>query len=139
MKKNLKGQAWSIDIIIGVVLFLILLVVVYTLVATSRAGTIELRRNAELIHTKFDKTKSTHPDIPSILSGNILEPDKLQELMAKEYDEIKRALGITGEFCIVITHPDEGIYEVNGKKSFGDPSHGLIVGQNETGSIYCGQ
>jgi hypothetical protein len=137
-KDNMKGQAWSIDIVIGVVLFLILLAVVYTLVATSTTGNIELRRNADIIHTTLDKTRTNNPGT-AFISGNVIDPDELEVFMAKQYDEIKNSLGITGDFCIVITYVNEGIYNTTDKMTFGKPDHNLVIGRDEIGQpIYCG-
>ena len=140
IKKNNKAQAWSIDIIIGVILFLILIVVVYTLVATSPLGNLELRRNADNIYTKLDETKNEDPNIPKIISGNIIKDENIQQLLEKDYNELKNALGITGDFCIVITYTHGGIHNLSTtNQSYGNPNHDLIIGKTGTETIYCGK
>ncbi|MFP4567859.1 MAG: hypothetical protein ACLFN8_02860 [Candidatus Woesearchaeota archaeon] len=141
MKKNLKAQAWSIDIIVGVIIFLVVLVVVYTLVATSPLGNIELRRDADSVHSKFDRTRNTDPEIPSIFSGNVLIEEEITKLLAEEYEELKTKLGIKGDFCIVITYMNEGIYNMSDTKtSYGNSADNILIGKDKDGNpIYCGE
>lgn len=138
MKKlinNLKAQTWSIDIVIGVVLFLIILVVVYTLVATSSLGDLELRRDAENVYSKFDGSKGTHDGVPAIFSGNVISEEGIEDLLGEDYGSLKAALGIEGDFCIVITYTHGGIHELHGgKNSYGNPADGVLI---STG-IFCG-
>lgn len=134
-----KAQAWSIDIIIGVVLFLVLLVVVYTLVATSPIGNVELRRNADVIYSKLDDTKNSDSTIPAIMSGNIIKKDQIDDLLALEYETLKNSLGITDDFCIVITYTHGGIYNLSGTQtSYGKSGDNIIIGKAGSADIYCG-
>lgn len=138
--KNNKAQTWSIDIVIGVVLFLVLVVVVYTLVASSPAGNIELRRNADTLYAKFDGLRNQDENIPNIFTGNVLSEEELDKLTQKEYEQIKNALGITGDFCIVITTPQQGIQNITSNKmTYGNPNHELAIGQIDDTTIYCGE
>jgi hypothetical protein len=139
-KKNLKAQAWSIDIVIGVVLFLILIVVIYTLIATNPVNDAELRRNADLLHSKLDSTKNTDDSIPKILTDNKLNPEELKNLLDENYNEMKAALGLTQDFCIVITYTSGGIYEIDTDKySYGNSADNLNLGKDSDGAIiYCG-
>jgi len=139
MKKTKNAQTWSIDIIIGMVLFLLLLVVIYTLVTTSPTGVTELKRNADIITTKLDTEKNTNEAIPKIIQGNTLSQAELERLMQTDYEELKSALGITGNFCIVITYMHGGIHNITENiQSYGKPEHELIIGQTSN-KIICGQ
>lgn len=140
MKKNLKAQAWSMDIIIGVILFLIIIVIVYTLVATSPLGNLELRRDAENLNAKLDKTRNTDTDIPQLFSGKVILNESLEQLLQEDYNELKQKLGIKGDFCIVITHMNDGIFNLSGDKvTYGNPNDNVKIGVNSDGDpIYCG-
>lgn len=132
---NLKAQTWSIDIVIGVVLFLVIIVVVYTLIASSSMREIELMRDVDNIYSKLDGSKGTHIGVPSFFSGNVITQEGIDELLAQEYENLKVALGIRGDFCIVITYAHGGIHDLNeNKRSYGDSSHGVEI----SSGIYCG-
>lgn len=100
MKKNFKAQAWSMDIIIGVVLFLIILVALYALVDTSSFN-FRLRGDADKVYSKFDKAVSAE-DL-AFIDGNRITIEGLEKLLDKDYEELKREIGITSDFCIIIT------------------------------------
>ncbi len=140
MKKNLKAQAWSMDIIIGVILFLIIIVIVYTLVATSPLANLELRRDAETINAKFDKTRNTDSDMPQLFSGNVILNESIEKLLDEDYQALKTKLGIKGDFCIVITHMHDGIFNLSGSEAtFGNEDDNVKIGTTSTGDpIYCG-
>ena len=139
MKINSKGQTWSVDIILGVALFLILIVVVYMLMATSPLSDLELRRDADLIYSKFDRDKSVDPEIPSIFLSNTLDNESFQELLDKDYEELRSKLNIKGDFCIVVTYMHGGIHNLSeDKRSFGKEADGLVLGREGDTKIICG-
>ena len=138
-KQNKKAQAWSIDIVIGVIIFLVVIVAVYTLVATSPLGNLELRRDADLINAKLDRTRTTDPDIPSLFSGNIILEDNINALLAENYEELRQKLGIKGDFCIVITYMHGGIYNLSPTHtSYGNPADTIKIGRTGSDYIFCG-
>ena len=100
MKKNFKAQAWSMDIIIGVVLFLIILVALYALVDTSSFN-FRLRGDADKVYSKFDKSVSG--DALAFIDGDKITKEGLEELLSADYETLKREIGITSDFCIIIT------------------------------------
>ena len=138
-KPNKKGQAWSIDIVIGVILFLVIIVVVYTLVATSPLGNMELRRDAEIINAKLDRTRTTDPNIPSLFSGNMILAQNIEDLLNEDYEELRLKLGIKGDFCIVITYMHGGIYNLSPTHtSYGNPADTIKIGRTGSDYIFCG-
>ncbi|PIN80838.1 hypothetical protein COV13_02955, partial [Candidatus Woesearchaeota archaeon CG10_big_fil_rev_8_21_14_0_10_32_9] len=104
-----KGQAWSLDLIIGVVLFLLILVVVYSLLSSKPTQNNELRSDADKIFTKMDAINNPSQNLPKVVQGNSLSEDELIKLYGLSYDELKAEMGVTEEFCIVVVDDFDSI------------------------------
>jgi len=128
-----KGQAWSLDLIIGVVLFLLILVVVYSLLSSKPTQNNELRSDADKIFTKMDAINNPSQNLPKVVQGNSLSEDELVKLYGLSYDELKAELGVTDEFCIVVVDDFDSIIEINSSYSVGS-GEDLSIGEG----IYCG-
>ena len=91
-----KAQSWSIDIIIGVLVFIGAFFVVYALLNSNpETKASNLKNEASLIVKKM-----TSEGFLKIVDGNEVNESKLNELKNLTYDELKRILAIEGEFCI---------------------------------------
>jgi len=128
-----KGQAWSLDLIIGVVLFLLILVVVYSLLSSKPTQNNELRSDADKIFTKMDAINNPSQNLPKVIQGNSLSEVELAKLYGLSYDELKAGMGVTGEFCIVVVDDFDSIIEINNSYSVGS-GEDLSIGDG----IYCG-
>jgi len=128
-----KGQAWSLDLIIGVVLFLLILVVVYSLLSSKPTQNNELRSDADKIFTKMDAINNPSQNLPKVVQGNSLSEDELIKLYGLSYDELKAEMGVTEEFCIVVVDDFDSIIVINNSYSVGS-GEDLSIGDG----IYCG-
>ena len=110
MNKKRKAQAWSMDIIIGVVLFLVILVAVYALVVSSGPN-FRLRGDANKVYSQLDARTSSlgiH-----LFDGNRISQEGINRLLNENYDELRTKLGISGDFCIVLTDKHDAIYNLS--------------------------
>ncbi len=97
-----KGQNWSLDLIIGIVIFVLILSIFYLLISKGSHSDVDaMKGNAGRIMNYFDAEKSETGY--AILNGNTVNVTALEELYnSGNYDQIRSELGITGEFCIVL-------------------------------------
>jgi hypothetical protein len=119
-----KGQTYSMDLIIGAVIFILLVVVFLALLLVNRSQDTDLRSQIDSIFNGFD-TQSTSSGAIKIFNGNNIDRDKLIELFESDYATVKRELGIRDDFCIIFTDSTGGLigFDVGGETrySFGHP------------------
>ncbi len=103
-----RGQSWSMDLIIGVVIFLLAIGVIYA-VLTSKAkeDITPLRIESEVVATKLVNSEPTQSNELVIISNNQLDLAKLNTITEKAqtpegYEALKTQLGIKSDFCIVL-------------------------------------
>jgi hypothetical protein len=122
-----KGQSWSMDLIVGVVIFGLIAIVVFNIVLIKQKPSVdELRDDAVTINTKLEQSVG---GCGTIVEGQSVTPEKLQCLYGMNYSQLKQELGIEGDFCIYVEDANGKLYIVNNntnnKTGFGDPA--LIV------------
>ena len=136
MVKKRKAQAWSMDIIIGVVLFLVILVAVYALVVSS-APDFRLRGDVNKVYGQLDAQSSTLGIY--LFDGNRISKEGIIALFGEDYDVLKAKLGIDGELCIVLTDKHGAIHSLSevaddpGPTTYGDGGT-LAIGS----TLFCG-
>jgi flagellar basal body-associated protein FliL len=103
-----RGQSWSMDLIIGVVIFLLAIGVIYA-VLTSKAkeDITPLRIESEVVATKLTTTESSKDNELIVVTNNQLDEEKLTSLAEKAkttegYEALKAQLGVKNDFCIVL-------------------------------------
>lgn len=133
MSKKKRGQTWSVDLVIGVVIFLLLVVVFYSLFAVDRGEYTVLREEADYALGALSQGSSTVTGVPKIIQGQRLNQTELQALYATDYATLKAQLGITSDFCIVVVDDTGGLVQVGGKYSQGTGSD-LELAEG----IFCG-
>ena len=93
-----SGQAWSMDLVIGVIIFMLAAGIIFTLLVNrEQEDTAPLRIESEVIATKL----TTDP-ILQIAPNNQLDAEKLSLLAEREYESLRKDLGVNNEFCIFI-------------------------------------
>jgi len=142
-----KAQAWSVDLIIGVVVFLLLIVILYSLLANQPVKDTTLRQQADNVYARLDvKTTSgdygADPTLPKIIVANSINNSAINKLYiyATGYDDLRQKLGINGDFCIVMVDDEGAIvptYDSNGVPRFsqGNVNDNLYISDG----IVCGQ
>ena len=109
---NKRGQIWSMDMVIGVVIFLFLVTVFLSFLISTEPEEFDVRSQADSIFQRFD-TSSGRQLIPPIFDGNRLNQQALEDLYGGNYLAIRRQMQITGEFCIVIVDQTGGLVPIN--------------------------
>lgn len=141
-KVGLKAQTWSVDLVVGIVVFLLLVIVLYALLSKEPTQEKKLRLENEQVLARFD-AKNRVDGVPSIIDGENINEAELKKLYhAEEYATIKQNLGITGEFCILLIDDTGGIVGIPpiidgnpDKLSFGNTADNLQIATN----LYCGE
>lgn len=99
--KEKQGQSWSIDLIIGVIIFMLVIAVFYALLTSKNEPTIEeLQGNADVITTKLTQEDASSPS--NILVNGIIDDAKYDGLCDMPYEDVKAILGIEQDFCIYL-------------------------------------
>ncbi len=132
-----KGQNWSMDLILGIVVFLLILGVFYMLVTKNTTVDIDgYKAKGGKIMSYFDT--STSDSKYALITDNVINMTKLETLYndPNAYEEIKSDLGITGDFCVVLEDSngrivviDDGSAKIYG---FGSPELNIS-------GCFCGQ
>lgn len=94
-----KAQSWSMDITIGVIVFIVAFFIVYSLLnPDQKAKASELKEEAS---TVIQQIASEEAPL-RIVDNNEIKEERLNELKSLSYDELKRKLRVEGDFCIYI-------------------------------------
>ncbi|MFH1506570.1 MAG: hypothetical protein ABIE94_06310 [archaeon] len=96
-----KGQVWSTDLIVAVIIFLVILAIFYTVMTNkARSPREDLEQQSDFIAAKLDKEKSTNPY--AVFRKNELDRESIDFLYNASYGELKRYFNIQGDFCIYL-------------------------------------
>ncbi len=128
---NTKSQTWSMDLMIGIAIFLGLAVVFIFLLFTQ-TDEFRLREQADSIYSQFDIR--TNPDGFGIFDGGSVSREALKGLYVdSQYQDVKNELGIEGDFCIVVVDQTGGIMNISNNYGFGEGEK-LEIAEG----LYCG-
>jgi hypothetical protein len=95
------SQAWSMDIMIALVIFIGTIFVFYSILSGNQGDkTEELEKDASTVAKNINITK------------NISQVD---ELLQEDYDELKKKLRVKNEFCIFLEDEEGNIVPINPK------------------------
>lgn len=100
--KNKRGQTWSFDLIVAVVIFIIVVGVFYAVLNRSDEGVVDtqaLETNAKSISQQLNCDVSpVHP--PCFIDNGEINQTKLAAVASLSYTELKELLGTNQDFCI---------------------------------------
>ena len=118
-----KAQSWSIDISLGVVIFIAAFFIFYAILnANPNTNASKLKEEASIIIKQLISGGSP----PRVVDDNELNVSKINEIKNLSYDELKRRLRVDSDFCIYFE--DEKGYLVlinNSYKGVGAPNINL--------------
>lgn len=115
-----KAQSWSIDIIIGVIVFMAAFFIIYALINSDKSATTESLKEEALIVIKQVASGSSSL---RVIDGNEINQSRLNELKNLSYVELKRQLRIDGDFCIYVEDENGNIVLLNNSyRAIGAPS-----------------
>ena len=96
-KLNSKAQSWSIDVILGVLVFMAAFFVFYTMLNTNQGAKVgDLKQEAAIVV----KEVSSGDSLLGIVNGNEINVSKVNDLKNLSYEELKRRLRIENDFCL---------------------------------------
>lgn len=109
-KLNAKSQAWSLDIVIAVIIFAAAFFLYYALVNSnpdSKTG--KLKEDA----TSVIKQVVSQDNSLRVVEDRQLNESRMGELKNLNYDELKNMLKIGGDFCIYVEDDKGNIILIN--------------------------
>ena len=118
-----KAQSWSIDIVLGVIVFMAAFFIFYAFLnANPNIKATTLKEEASIVIKQIASEEATL----RIVDNNEVNVSKLNELKNLSYEELKRRLRIEGDFCIFI-EDDKGYLVLlnNSYKGIGAPNINL--------------
>lgn len=122
-----RGQVWSVDVLLGVVIFVSVILIFYvTISAKQKPGIEDLEIEASNLKTEFEKNYEL-----GFIKADEVNETKFEEfvnLTEKNYSEVKQKLGIKGEFCIFYEDNDGNIILIGNKTGVGNSSKIYIAG-----------
>ncbi|MBI2657048.1 hypothetical protein HYX03_04875 [Candidatus Woesearchaeota archaeon] len=94
---NKKAQSWSIDVTLGVIIFIAAFFIFYSLLnANPGTKASNLKQEASIIVRQVTSEDS----LIRVIDGNEINISKLNELKNLSYDELKRRLRVESDFCL---------------------------------------
>ncbi|MBD3209663.1 hypothetical protein GF367_04590 [Candidatus Woesearchaeota archaeon] len=104
MKPAKHGQSWSIDLIVGVIIFMLVIAIFYAFVGSKPERPLEkLQEDARMTKASISDDEAS---LGIIVNGRINET-RFDELCSMPYEELKDQLGIENDVCIYL-EDDQG-------------------------------
>lgn len=128
-----RGQAWSMDLVIGVLIFLLVAGVIYAfLIDRDKNDITPLRIESEVIATKLTTDSSI-----AVAENNQLDVAQMITLSDEDYEQLKKQLGVNREFCVFLQDDRGNLVFINasGKKVNGI---GSSTGEINLSGCPCG-
>ena len=120
---NSKAQSWSIDVVMGAVIFMVAFLIIYSLINSSQSSKVnELKEEASIVIKQIDADGS----VIKMIDNNEVNQSRLNQLKTLSYDELKRELKINGDFCIYLEDDKGNLVLLNNSyKGIGAPTISL--------------
>ena len=127
-----RGQVWSVDVLLAVVIFISVILIFYTTMVTRHKPGID-NLGAQAAELKIELEQNNEL---GFIKQDEIDEEKLVafvENVTHDYSGIKKKLGIKGEFCIFYEDADGNIIIFSGNKtSIGYP--GVYINGTPCGS-----
>ena len=105
-----KSQAWSMDVILAVVIFIGAFFLYYVLASSNRG---EKTGNLKEDALSVLKQISSEGSSLKIIDRQTINDTKIGELKNMNYDQLKNTLRVNGDFCIYIEDDQGKIVPIN--------------------------
>ena len=118
-----KAQSWSIDIVLGIIIFMAAFFIFYSILNSNPNATASnLKEQASIII----KQTTTEGSAVAIVNNNEINISKFNELKNLSYEELKRMLRIEGDFCIYLEDENGNVVLINNSfRGIGSPKINL--------------
>jgi len=105
-----KSQAWSMDIMIAVLIFLGTIFLFFAILNITQSDKADdLKKDASIV---IEGIVSDSSEL-GILNGTKVSAEKLGALLEEDYDDLKRRLRIKNDFCIYFEDDQGNIIYIN--------------------------
>jgi hypothetical protein len=102
LNKRGRGQSWSLDIILAFVVFVLVIGIFYALLGNNKEDkTEDLTIESKTVISNLDSSNGQNNNLTIITDGEISD-EELVILYESDYDQVKKELGIRGEFCVYL-------------------------------------
>lgn len=129
MMEKKQGQAWSIDMIIAVVIFVLIISILYSVLnRQAETDLVDLQVEANTLAAKL---KDPNSPVCNVISGTTLDEAKLRECFTNNPDYIREQLGLKSNFCIYVEDSEGRIIYIDNRAGVGD--NDLIIGPTPCG------
>ena len=106
----MKSQAWSLDIMLAVVIFIGTALFFYLTISQTQSGKVrDMESDASSVLTDIEAQNST----TTIIDENEINITKLEELLGYNYTQIKNKLRLKNDFCIYFEDQKGNIVYIN--------------------------
>lgn len=124
-----KAQSWSIDVALGVIIFLVAFFVFYAILnANPNTGVKGLKEGASVVIKQFASEDATI----RVIDKSQVNESRLNELKELSHEELKRIFRIEGDFCLYFEDEKGNIVLINNSYS-GIGSSNINLGDNSCG------
>ncbi|MBU0665735.1 MAG: hypothetical protein ABIC91_02135 [Nanoarchaeota archaeon] len=127
-KKNSRAQAWSMDLVMAVVVFMLLIAIFYSVLSRDKESKAEdFSEKSDLVAERlFEDTNI------GLINNGELDGATFLQLAQEDYEELKAQYGITGEFCIFLEDAQGNLIIVHNVTGIGNSEF-------EISDLPCGQ
>lgn len=127
---NSKAQSWSIDVILGVIIFIAAFFIFYGLLNENpNTKSDSLKEEASAVIRQIGSESS----LVRVIDNNEINTTKAGALKNAEYGKLKGTLRIEGDFCVYLEDEEGNLVLIN------DSYQGIGAQNIDLGSTPCSQ
>jgi len=105
-----SSQAWSLDIMLAIVIFIGTIFVFYAILSNNPKSSVDnLEDDAAKV---LENIASEDPDL-GFIDGIEINQEKLQGLLLEDYEEIKKQLRVENDFCIFLEDENGNVIKID--------------------------
>ena len=129
-----KAQAWSIDLIIAVVIFILVMTIFYTLlVREPKTDVRALQKEAQIISEKLQSSQSGGDC--AFINGKDIDITKMRRCYnEKSPEEFARETNIENKFCIYLIDQNGRVVSIDNRTGWGYGD--LNISNTSCGTMY---
>jgi hypothetical protein len=145
-KIDSKSQTFSMDILVALVIFIVgLIIFLYLMMGNNSKGVNErMASDADALPQRLIASDQFSTSNTTFVIDNKVDIAKLNQTLNKTYEQLKRELGITSDFCIHFEDENGNILDLDEhpckvRYSIGNPSLNITIEKDGVTEIWrCG-
>jgi hypothetical protein len=130
-----NAQTWSIDLIMGVIIFMLIIAIFYAFLSTNTKPKLEQLKDDALITSKKN---ANNAETLGLVKEGIISEARFDELCDMPYEELKRELGIENDVCIYLEDEQGNVILCGNGNQAGIGNGEDIIISTSSGNIACG-